>query len=1004
MGENFGGDNSNSGEFNNRIIKIFQEISLCLAKAKNIDEGVNGVLKFIGEFLGVSRAYVFETYEGSSSLGRNTYEWCNEGIPSELYKLQTLQYDKYDYRKMFDDKLLFYCADTRTLAEPLKSFLQLINVKSVIQYAILDKGNLAGIVGIDDCVNYRRDWEADEEERTMVSFAANMLSLYLIKERNLERADRANAQMALEAKRAQENLDIVNDIIGSGMWYFDYNEQGKLVGTHLSQKFRKLLGYENKIDFPDELDSWIKTLHPDDRDAAVAGYEKGLKGEGEYHMKFRCKLKNGEYNLFESVGRCARYPNGNPRRYAGTFINVTMAENEAIGLTGRLDAVLGGVNGGLKICERATNYPYIYLSESVAAIQGYTPGELMDITGGDSILNIHPEDVDQIKDKIIEEFASTGSFSAKFRVRHRDGQWIWVSEYGKKVSMPDGKEYVYSLIQNTNEQELANIRLEAERAKYRDALLQNSIYSFSVDLNDKIIKDEIITKDGTKLVEMTGLRLPASYDEVMRRLHRVWGTEMLTPDGEAFLTIDGLKRLYEEAKRFDSIVYRIPHNNTFFRIIPLIAKDPSNGHLILSSFVYDISDEKRKEILQENALVDAMNRAERSNKAKTIFLSNMSHDIRTPMNAIIGYTNLAEENLSDEKRLGDYLAKIKNSSNYLLELINDVLDMSRIESGKIDLDETKNSITEIAEEIRSIVSADIISKKLNFKVTINNLREDRVICDRVRLSQVLLNCISNAIKYTPEGGDVELSINQVSEKIDDFCMYQIIIKDSGIGMSPEFAAKIFEPFERERNSTVSGIQGTGLGMAISRSLIEMMDGHISVFSVPGQGSEFTIELPLCYVQESADTTEGSTDARNNEESDAKDTDISERGTVEGLKILLVEDNELNREIAEEILTKYGTIVYTAENGQAAVDIIRHANEGDYDLILMDIQMPIMDGLEATRHIRNMTFAPCHQIPIIAMTANAFTEDRQAALEAGMNEHIAKPIVPKVLIETLRKWS
>ena len=533
----------------------------------------------------------------------------------------------------------------------------------------------------------------------------------------------------------------------------------------------------------------------------------------------------------------------------------------------------------------------------------------------------------------------------------------------------------------------------------------------------------------------------------------------------------------------------------------------------------DVDDAKRMaEQLERQKidLQDALAAAQHANRAKTTFLNNMSHDIRTPMNAIIGFTSLAAAHIDNTEQVQDYLAKITTSSNHLLSLINDVLDMSRIESGKVKIEEKETSLPEIMHDLKTIVQADIASKQLEFYIDTADVVNEHVLCDKLRLNQVLLNLLSNAMKFTMPGGIVSVRVVQKGAAAEGRASYEFQVKDTGIGMSQEFLAHVFDPFERERSSTVSGIQGTGLGMAITKNIVDMMDGTISVVSEEGKGSTFTVSLQLktcsgpvrqeeipqlkglralvadddfntcssvtkmlATVGMRPDWTTSGKEAvlrtklaweQGDEyaafiidwlmpdmngvevvrrvrtiigdekpiiiltaydwsdiEEEARaagvtafcskpiflselrevlesplatpkeEDDKAQAVSFKGKKVLLVEDNELNQEIAVEILQGAGFVVEVADDGEAAVERMEQSAPGQYDLILMDIQMPIMNGYEATEKIRALGDPRVAGIPIIAMTANAFDEDRRAALEAGMNGHIAKPIdIPKLM--------
>ena len=408
---------------------------------------------------------------------------------------------------------------------------------------------------------------------------------------------------------------------------------------------------------------------------------------------------------------------------------------------------------------------------------------------------------------------------------------------------------------------------------------------------------------------------------------------------------------------------------------------------------------------QQEELIAAKIRAEESSNAKTKFLFNMSHDIRTPMNAIIGYINLSKSlqalcndctrpKCPDDVpiKLRDFMTKIETASQHLLALINDILEMGRIESGKMELELTDINLVQTLEEVRDMFETQMQNKGIEFVVESSEVKDKFVICDKNRLNRVLLNLISNAYKFTPKDGNIKVVLSQIDDDSNDYGNYKLSVKDSGIGMSEEFAATVFESFTRERTSTVSDIQGTGLGMAITKSIIDLMGGTIEVITAPGKGTEFIINVKF-KLQPRSEIEE--IESANLEAKDSV-VDFTQK------KLLLVDDIEVNREIAVMILMQVGFNVDTAINGKDAVDKVATSNPGDYDAILMDIQMPIMDGYEAAQTIRKLDNPQLADIPIVAMTANAFSEDIQAAKDAGMNDHIAKPINIENMIDVLTK--
>ena len=557
----------------------------------------------------------------------------------------------------------------------------------------------------------------------------------------------------------------------------------------------------------------------------------------------------------------------------------------------------------------------------------------------------------------------------------------------------------------------------------------------------------------------------------------------------------------------------------YFQMKAVPIGDWRTSHGVVVGF-RSVDEETRAEMEKKSLLEDALSQANRANKAKSVFLSNMSHDIRTPMNAIIGFTALASTHIDDQERVKEYLKKIMTSGNHLLSLINDVLDMSRIESGKMYLDEKPCSLPDILHGLRSIVQADVHAKQLELYMDAVDVLHEDILCDRLRLNQILLNLLSNSIKYTPAGGIVSIRVTEKPSAPAGHAAYEFCIKDTGIGMSQEFVSHIFEPFEREQNSTISGIQGTGLGMAITKNIVDMMNGSIHVQSRQGAGTEFFVDLTfrLCSEEKEPTTIPELTGCRALVVDDDFNTcdsvscmlqqigmraewtlsgkeavlrtrqaimredhycvyvidwllpdmngievarrirkecgeevpiivltaydwaDIEDEAREAGItafcgkplflselrdclltivsaeeapaedgaplpasalgRILLAEDNELNQEIAQAILEEAGFKVEIAENGRTALEMLTRSQPGHYQLVLMDIQMPVMNGYETAKAIRSLETAGLRDIPILAMTANAFEEDKQTALKCGMNGHIAKPIDIDKLLETL----
>ena len=412
--------------------------------------------------------------------------------------------------------------------------------------------------------------------------------------------------------------------------------------------------------------------------------------------------------------------------------------------------------------------------------------------------------------------------------------------------------------------------------------------------------------------------------------------------------------------------------------------------LIVTYFIHREQEQKKAaqhELKQKELLEKALCAAKQASVAKKVFLQNMSHDIRTPMNAVLGFTNLAIQAGGDTEKTQDYLSKIKISGNHLLGIVNEVLEISRIESGQTKLDESVWSIADIVRETDIIIRDQALAKKQEFSIDIWQVQDMYIYYDKLRVKEILVNLLGNAVKYTQTGGSISLRIIQKPCEKENFGNYEIHVKDNGCGMSEEFLQKIFEPFERQANSTISGIQGTGLGMTIIKEFVDAMGGTIDIKSEENKGTEIIVRL----CQRIAEAPE---------KSEEQKTISCSPELFAGKRVLLVEDNSMNREIATAILEEAGFKVDTAENGAIAVEKVTYYPEGFYDVILMDIQMPVMDGYTATRKIRSLENKAIAKIPIIAVSANAFDEDRQTSLEAGMNGHLAKPIVVDELLEVL----
>ncbi len=690
--------------------------------------------------------------------------------------------------------------------------------------------------------------------------------------------------------------------------------------------------------------------------------------------------------------------------------------------------------------------------------------------------------------------------------------------------------------QNITEVKEKELRIQAKMSlanrkerQYRIAIISNALYTFDFNLTKDLVENDIIrTINGQQisLLSQAGLKAPCKASEWFQQ----WRQHVLPESVESYdsvVSLEYLKECFVKGEGEVDVEYweQDPSGTQFcVRQSFLMVREESTGDIMVMVVTKDITQSERKQREQTQALQDALMQAQHANKAKTTFLSNMSHDIRTPMNAIIGFTTIAVSHIDNKEQVKDSLQKVLSSSNHLLSLINDILDMSRIESGKVQIKEQECNISEMMHNLVNIIQPQVKAKQLELFIDTFEVVNEDVVADSLKMNQVFINLLSNAVKYTPAGGSISFRIMQKTTFRHGYGDYIFTIKDNGIGMAPEFVEHIFEPFEREASATQSGIQGTGLGMAITKNIVEMMNGEIHVESKVGQGSVFTVELTLKLqdVEKNAEQlkemeglralvvdddfntcdsvskmlkqigmrAEWTTSGREAvyraksayEEGDAYHTyiidwqmpeasgvetarrirsvvgddapiiiltaydwsDIEEEAVEAGVtafcakplfmsdlksallaannmgekegevaswtladfggkRVLLVDDIELNREIAEIILTEAGFVVESAPDGTDAVAMVKGAEENYYDVVLMDVQMPIMNGYEATREIRSLPRADVKHLPIIAMTANALEEDKEAALKNGMDAHIAKPLDMDAFIEILKKF-
>ncbi len=631
------------------------------------------------------------------------------------------------------------------------------------------------------------------------------------------------------------------------------------------------------------------------------------------------------------------------------------------------------------------------INQAALDILGYQSAEELMEEGFDGVApSVIPEDAARLHQCMASLTHVGESISTEYRVKHENGDIIYTLGTVKLIEK-DGELFYQRFLMDNTDNKLRELNRERHQRNLIDALSDEYIIvcSFNLDtgagtalrISDHPYRgtdQKALFDEATHLFEGD-----LTYDECLD----AYLEHSVHPDcRESLRNATCSRELVHELSHHEriSVTYRTLRGEfvEYCQVTIVRIGSWADEHNIILG-LRNVDQETRENVEQRQMLEEALRQANRANAAKTTFLSNMSHDIRTPMNAILGFTTLATNHIEERERVEDCLGKIKNSSKHLLNIINDILDMSSIESGKVTLEEQPCNLVQMLENLQAMLHNQVQTHHLTLNLDTSAIRHAEVVCDHAKLNQILINLTDNAIKFTRENGTIGVSAEEIDDEHSHLAYFRFTVSDTGIGMNEAFLEHIFDPFERERTSTVSGIQGTGLGMAITKSLVEMMHGTIEVASVQGEGTAFTVTIPLRL------NMEGESD-------DALSPRAAATSAADGTgerhgHILLVEDNLLNREIAITLLEDVGFTVEVAVNGQIAVDTLAASEPGHFDLVLMDIQMPVMNGYEATRAIRKLDNPDIADIPILAMSADAFEEDRQKALRAGMNGHLAKPV-------------
>ena len=939
--------------------------------------------------------------------------------------------------------------------------------------------------------------------------------------------------LSVQMNWAYENLALVNESIHSALWYFECNENGEIVHVNWSHAFRQILGYHDILDFPNKLDSWSNLLHPEDYDRVMQLLLETIADKTnttKYNVEYRLKIQDGQYHWFRASAEVIRRLDGSANRIAGIISNIDAEKRSR--MQAQRAAAFHRAFTSANLCEYYVNlekntFDAFKVEPSLMTVfeQNHTWDGLVRFFVDNYVVEEDKKSVTNFYNRAYITEKLKG-LETELRQECRivlDGEERWVSNVVMRGEIEDS-EYAMIFLRDITES-------KAETARRMQMASDNAsmdlLIKSMVRLLDRFVVCDL-ENDRYRFYNLQGDMIYAptgAYHDFVEQVAARYKTLEPLAAMDALFSPENIRRNLQGENDIYKFEYCSIDENTYKigSFIPLEWDGTKLVKALLASM--DVSQEKKAEIESHKALKDAYRAAENASRAKTEFLSNMSHDIRTPMNAIVGLTAIAGANIENQDRVVECLGKITKSSRHLLGLINEVLDMARIESGRISLAEEDFSLPELVDNLLTLTKPAIDEHHHQLEVHVEHIEHEAVCGDSLRIQQVFVNLMSNAVKYTPDGGNITLTIKEKPNGFSELGCYEFSIEDNGIGMTPEFQKIMFEPFSRADDHRTTKVQGTGLGMAIARNIVNLMNGDIQVESAPNKGTKITVtvylklqenekeqekellDLPVLVVDDDKTCCEstvatlqeigiagewvltgkeavercaarhktgrdyfavildwkmpemdGIATARRIRECVGEDvtiiiltsfefSEIEEEARAAGVdafiakplfrsrltatfknilegkpssdakhylsdiiqcdytgkRVLLVEDNDLNSEIAKEIIGMTGAEVVTAENGKTAVDMISSGSEGDFDLIFMDIQMPVMNGYEATAAIRTSNIPAARSVPIVAMTANAFAEDVQLARSAGMNEHISKPLDMTRLRDVMRKW-
>lgn len=954
--------------------KIWADLVERLYRTGDITKGLEDALGFLGHVFHLDKILVFENEVGGSTTS-NTLQWKRKGFQNTKDMLQDIEVEGLDDTEIYNKDGIFYCSDTSKLPQIYRQHLEGENLTAILQSKIMDGDTSLGFIVFGSC-RETRIWV--QEEIDMLILMSRLLGEVIRK----KKADETIASYHEATRRILKGVPSGIYVVAKGTYELLYfNDIIKRDIPHIK---RGDICYKvfMKRDQPCE-HCPIKDLK-DNQSASQSMYIP----KADIRLAVNASKMLWENNRQAYIMTINELPE-TPEVLEHKRKQELLARRYTFIYSHSCDFIID-----INVDE--DTYQLTEVSETEPCLIKENTGCYTKMIAKDLLPIIHPDFRKNSAETISLDYYKKAAAQGKTLLSHEiqlvpDAGGVLVKEIRSFIMKANDKLSVVTTCRDITEQKQQEMYELLEKQKLYSAV--SNIYGLILSIN--FTDDNYSVMQDNQFLYKGITKSNTSFSQSVQE-----AAEMVHPeDKELFLEhfeMNNILRAFEEGKKEVCCELRWKSKSGDYRWMSIVitkVESLLNEDIIGIGFCSYIDDRKA---LEQN-LKDALATAESANQAKSDFLSRMSHEIRTPMNAIIGMTEIAQRVLGDDKKVAEYLKKIDSSAHYLLSLINNILDMSRIESNKIVLENRWFTISELKEGIQTLIVPQVRSKGIEFRIVEEGLTERSYLGDKLRINQILLNLLSNAIKFTDKGGTITFKIKENRKEGNEAYMC-LAVEDTGIGMTEEFMKVMYLPFEQDEYSNQQGIMGTGLGLAITKQLVTLMGGHIQVDSQKNCGSSFNVELKL-GVKQPYQKEEVALE-------DGYDMDVAatvEERDFSGKRVLLVEDNELNQEIAITLLQMRNFQVECACNGQEAVDMFKEKEEGYYDIILMDIMMPIKNGLEATKEIRHSDKGDAKKIPILAMSANAFSEDVAKSFAYGMNDHLVKPIEVKKMFEIISKY-